>query len=261
VLQKNEVPIGSLVFVSLITFGITLTNFIQTFIGFFVSRPRMKDLIRFTGLTLSFGILLSLVHSALYPSSKLFFLPSDASAEEEFVFSVFREPSWKVVGRLLLLIRTVFLYAVIAPKPYVFTTEVGGTFPRFNFFKIAPEVFSYSSYDGLGKLLIATWIVLLFAAALLFFVDLIHTRKADIRAGLVLCVLFNFSLHFLYGYEPFLYSADWAYALIFFVGLSLAPFARNKVFHLGLFVFLFSLAINQLRFFSFIFETIAPFVK
>jgi len=260
-LQKNEISLGALVSTSLVIFGITLTNFVQSFIGFFVSRPRVKDVIRFAGLTLSFGILLSLVHAAWYPNSKLFFLPSGASAEEEFAFSVFQEPAWRVMGRVTLLFRTILLYSVAAPRPYVFTTEVGGTFPRFNFFKIAPQIFSYSSYSGVGNLLIIAWAILLFSAGLLFVIDLIRARKVDVRVSFVLCILFNFVLHFYYGYEPFLYSADWAYALIFFVGVSLAPFARNKILQLGILVFLLGLAVNQAQFFGFIFETIAPFVK
>lgn len=259
-LQKNEPQIGNLVFVSLVTFGITLTNFVQTFIGFFVSRPRLKEVIRFAGLTLSLGIILNLVQAMWYPTSKIFFLPSDAQAEGEFTFSIFQEPSWRVMGRILLLVRTFFLYTVVAPKPYVFTAEVGGTFPRFNFFKIAPETFSYSSYDGLGNLLIIAWTLLLFCAALLFVIEIVRTRKMDVRVGLILCILFNFILHLYYGYEPFLYSPDWAYALIFFVGLSLAPFAGNKIVQFSLFVFLLGLAVNQFQFFNFIFGVIAPFL-
>jgi hypothetical protein len=260
-LQRNDTAVGSLVFVSLITFGITLTNFIQTLIGFVVARPRMKEVIRFAGVTLSLGVILSLVHAALYPASKLFFLPSDAQTEEEFAFSPVGEPSWRVIGRVILLIRTVVLYAFVAPKPYVFINEVGGTFPRFNFFKIAPETFSYSSYNGLGNLLILAWAILLFAAGLLFLIDMFRSRKVDIRLGLLLCVLFNFCLHLYYGYEPFLYSPDWAYALIFFAALSLAPLAGNKYFQAGMFLFVAGLAVNQVQFFQFIFKTIAPFLK
>lgn len=260
-LQRNDTTTGGLVFISLITFGITLTNFIQTLIGFVVARPRMKEVIRFAGLTLSLGVILSLIHAALYPASKLFFLPSDAQTEEEFAFSPVGEPSWRVIGRVILLIRTVFLYAFVAPKPYVFINEVGGTFPRFNFFKIAPETFSYSSYNGFGNLLILVWAMLLFAAGLLFLIDLFRSRKVDIRLGLLVCVIFNFCLHLYYGYEPFLYSPDWAYALIFFTALSLAPLAGNKFFQTGMLLFVAGLAVNQVQFFQFIFKTIAPFLK
>ncbi len=260
ILQARRDSLNGLVLTSLITFGITLTNFVQTFVGFVISRPRIKDIIRFAGLTLSFGVLLSLIHSVWYPTSKLFFLPSDAQAEGEFAFSLFQEPPWRAVGRVLLLVRTILLYTVIAPRPYVFGEEVGGTFPRFNFFKIAPETFSYSSYSGLGNALVLFWAVLLLASGLFFFWNLVRTRKAGLTLSFALCVLFNFLLHINYGYEPFLYSPDWAYALIFFVALTLAPLAKNRIFQAGLFVFLILLAYNQWTFFKFIFDVVDPFL-
>jgi hypothetical protein len=164
ILQKRTNSMSAPVSMSVITFGITLTNYVQTFIGFLVSlfehqpgetqktfSASFNKLFRFTALTLSFGILIGLIHAAWYPSSKLFFLPSDAQTEEEFAFSIFQEPSWRAIGRVILLVRTILLYTVVAPRPYVFVQEVGGTFPRFNFFKIAPETFSYSAYNGMGN--------------------------------------------------------------------------------------------------------------
>jgi len=273
VLQKRANSMSAPVTMSVITFGITLTNFVQTFIGFFVSlfqhqpgesQKTFSDsfykIFRFTALTLSLGIIISVVHAAWYPSSKLFFMLSSAQNEEKFAYSIFQEPAWRAIGRVLLLVRTVLLYAVVAPRPYVFTYEVGGTFPRFNFFKIAPETFSYSSYNGLGKVLIVIWVVLLLTAIVLFLRNLIRTRKVDLSLGLGLCVLFNFALHLNYGYEPFLYSPDWTYALIFFVALSVGPLAKNRLFQGGLLVFLILLAYNQFQFFQFIFATIAPFI-
>ncbi len=260
ILQARRDTWGGLVLTGLITFGITLTNFVQTFIGFALSRPRLKEIVRFAGLTLSLGVLLSLLHSAWYPSSKLFFLPSDAQAEGEFAFSIFQEPSWRAVGRVLLLVRTILLYAVIAPRPYVFGEEVGGTFPRFNFFKIAPETFSYSSYDGLGNGLVLFWALLLLTSSLFFFWNILRTRRVDFTLTFALCILFNFLLHVNYGYEPFLYSPDWAYALIFFVALALAPLAKNRILQGGLCIFLILLAYNQWAFFKFVFDTVDPFL-
>ena len=274
ILQKRANSMSAPVSMSVITFGITLTNFVQNFIGFLVSlfehqsgevqktfRSSLNKIFRFTALTLSLGIVISLIHAAWYPSSKLFFLLSDAQAEDEFAFSIFQEPTWRAIGRVILLVRTILLYTVVAPRPYVFGSEVGGTFPRFNFFKIAPETFSYSSYNGLGNILILAWAILLLVAGILFLWNLIRTRKVDLSLAMGLCVLFNFALHLNYGYEPFLYSPDWAYALIFFVALSLGPLAKNRVFQGGLLVFLILLAYNQFQFFQFIFATIAPFIR
>lgn len=257
-LRKNSMAL--LVLVSLITFGITLTNFVQNTIGFILIRPRWREILRFVAVTVSAGIVLSLMHAAWYPSTRLFFLPSEAQAEKEFTYSIFTEDPWRAVGRVQLILRTIFLYSVIAPKPYVFVEEVGGTFPRFNFFKIIPGTFSFSSYDGLGNAIILVWAILLFASGMIFIRSLLKTRKADICLAFVLCIIFNFILHLNYGYEPFLYSPDWTYALVLFVALSLAPFANIRVFHAALAVFLILVAYNQFQFLLSVFNTLASYV-
>lgn len=259
-LQTRKESTGSLVALSLLTFGITLTNFVQNLIGFIVSRPRWKDVFHFGALVISLGVLLSLLHAVWYPSSKLFFLPSDAQTEEEFTISVFHDPLWRAIGRVILLIRTILLYSVVAPHPYVFTKEVGGAFPRFNFFKISPETYRFSSYSGLGNILIFAWVALLLVAGVFFIRNIIRTHKADLSLAFGLCLLFNFVLHLNYGYEPFLYSPDWAYALIFFVAFGLAPLANYRWFRVGLFAFLVLLAFNQWQFLKFVLDTISPFL-
>jgi hypothetical protein len=278
VLQKRTDSMFAPVALSLITFGITLTNFAQNFIGFFVTQtlkffhPERRageaqktfgfyfaEIFRFTALTLSLGIVISLIHAAWYPSSMLFFLPSDAQVEGDFSLSLFGSPAWKIIGRVILLVRTILLYTIIAPKPFVFGTEVGAWLPYFNFFRVTPELYSYSSYNGLGNTLVAAWAVLLFISGVFFLLNLIRTRKADLTLAFALCLLFNFILHLSYGWEPFLYSPDWAYALIFFVALSLAPLAKNRLFQGALLVFLILLAYNQFLFIKFIIDTIAPF--
>lgn len=268
-IQSQNSSISSLVVVSIITFGITLTNLVQNLIGFFIRTIKFshgtfwasaKEIIHFTSLTISLGILLSLLHAAWYPSSKIFFLLSGAQAEQNFAYSILNDPSWRALGRVLLLVRTMFLYTIIAPKPYVFYGDVGGAFPRFNFFKIIPGTFSYSAYDGLGNILVMAWALLLLTAGIMFIVNLIRTKKIDLALTFALCLLFNFILHINYGYEPFLYSPDWAYALIFFAALALAPLAKNKFFQAALLLFLTLLAYNQIQFLKFIFETISPFI-
>jgi hypothetical protein len=256
-LPARKEGMGSLVAVSLLSFGITITNFVQNFIGFFVWRPRWRDIFRFAGLTVSVGVVLTLIHLAWYPSSRPFFLLSSAQGEDEFTLSLLHDPRWRALGRVILLTRTILLYSVIAPRPFVLLEEVGGGFPRFNFFKVTPGVFHYSAYDGLGNILILIWAAILLAAGFSFLWKLIRRRKADLSLAFVLCVLFNFLLHLTYGYEPFLYSPDWTYALVFFVAIGLAPFAKNRWFQIALFVFLLLLAYNQWQFFKFVMDAVA----
>jgi hypothetical protein len=277
-LQKSNGTLFAPVTMSVITFGITLTNFAQNFIGFAVDqalkvfqsgtspdktqqtfRVWFSKIFHFTALALSLGIVLSIIHTAWYPSSRLFFQLSDAQSEQEFSLSFFEEPRWRIVGRLILLVRTILLYTMIAPRPFVFGSEVGQVFPRFNFFKIAPQTYAYSSYDGFGNVLVFAWAALLLLSGIFFLRNLIRTRKIDLSLAFALSLLFNFVLHLNYGFEPFLYSPDWAYALIFFVGLSLAPLAKNRLFQGALLLFLILLAYNQAQFFRFILDTIAPF--
>ena len=278
VLQKNTDSMFAPVTMSVLTFGITITNFVQNFIGFFVtqaiklfspgSQPGEAKknfwdyfaiIFRFTALTLSIGIVISLVHAAWYPTGRLFFVPSDVAIERNYSLPTFQGPMWRITGRVILLFRTILLYTVVAPKPHVSGKEVGALAPYFNFFKLSPQIYSYSSYTGLGKILIAAWVILLSISAVLFLWNLIRSRKADLSLVFVICILFNFVLHLSYGNESFLYSPDWAYALIFFVGLSLGSLAKNRLFQAGMLVFLVLLAYNQVQFFQFILATIAPY--
>ena len=219
----------------------------------------MMKVFRFTALVLSLGIVISVIHAAWYPSSRLFFQLADAKIEGDFSLAIFQEPRWKLVGRIILLIRTILLYTVIAAKPFVFGHEVGAWLPYFNFFKVTPDQYSYSAYTGLGSLLIYTWAALLLLSGIFFLWNLIRVRKVDLTVAFALSLLFNFSLHISYGFESFLYSPDWAYALIFFVGVCLTPLAGNRIFQGVLLIFLILLAYNQVHFFQSILDTIAPF--
>jgi hypothetical protein len=268
-LQKRADSMSAPVTMSVITFGITLTNFAQNFIGFVVDQLSkltrktfgefFAKVFQFTALTLSLGIVISVIHAACYPSARLFFQLSDAEIEGDFSLAIFQEPQWKLVGRIILLIRTILLYTVIAPKPFVFGKEVGAWLPYFSFFKLTPHLYSYSSYDGLGSVLVYAWAALLLLSGIFFLWKLIRTRKVDLSLAFALSLLFNFVLHISYGFEPILYSPDWAYALVFFVGISLAPLAGNRFFQAALLLFLILLAWNQFHFFQFVLDTIAPF--
>ncbi|MGE5249478.1 MAG: hypothetical protein ACM3QS_04620, partial [Bacteroidota bacterium] len=68
-----------------------------------------------------------------------------------------------------------------------------------------------------------------------------------------------FGLHLGYGYEPFLYSADWTYALVLLVASALSPLAKRGWFQAALGLFLLLLMWNQWAFIQTILDAIAPF--
>ncbi|MDP1546623.1 MAG: hypothetical protein Q8L87_11425 [Anaerolineales bacterium] len=248
------------VMAGVLTFGITLTNFVQNFIAFVVVRPRLREIIRFAGWVVSISILLTYLHAAVYPSSKLFFLTPDIQNERKFFANILKSPDWRIAGRSVLMARTVLLYTVISPKPFALLEEVGSATPEFRFFKITPGTFHQSGYDGVGQFLVGVWMLMLVVAGLVFAWNLVRTRKADLSLSFVLCIAFNFGLHVFYGEEPFLYSSGWAYALIFFVAFGLAPFSRNRFFQAALALFLILLAYHQWQFFMSIFEVLDSYL-
>jgi hypothetical protein len=260
-LQRDDKSIASLVFAGVITFGITLTNFVQNLIAFFISRPKIKETMYFTGWLIAISLLLTFFHAAIYPASKLFFLTPDIQNEQKFFAETFEVSEWRFNGRNLYLARTVLLYSVVAPQVFILTEEVGSTLPEFRFYKISPGTFHQAQYDGLGQGLVALWLGMLAIASVVFVWNLIRTRKADITLAFILCLAFNATIHFFYGQELFLYSADWAYALIFFVAFGLAPFAKNRFFQTGMLVFLILLAYHQWQFMDTILQSISVFIN
>jgi hypothetical protein len=241
--------------------GITVTNAAQAFIGFFLARRNLRALVVFVAIVLIAGMVLTIVHAWVYPSGALLFEPEAASTEMGFAIDLRSEPGWRAAGRVILVARTMLLYTIVAPRPYVFTDEVGGIFPRFNFFRIAPGAYAFSSYSGLGTILVAAWGLMCVAASILFVQQLVKTRVAELPVAFLLCLGFNFVLHLFYGYEPFLYSPDWAYALVLFVGVALRPFARSTWVLGGLAIFLALLAWHQVAFIASVLQTVQPFLQ
>lgn len=260
-LQQNDKSIATLVFVGVITFGITLTNFFQNLIAFFISRLKIKETICFTGWVIAVSLLLTFLHTVIYPASKVFFLTPDIQNEQKFFAETFEIPEWKFNGRNMYLARTILLYTVIAPRVFILTEEVNSTIPEFRFYKISPGTFHQAQYDGLAQALVGIWLGMLGVAGVVFIWNLIRTRKVDAMLTFVLCIAFNFAIHFFYGQELFLYSADWAYALIFFVAFGLAPFANNRFFQIGMLVFLILLAYHQWQFMEVILQAISAFTN
>ena len=260
ILQSNNSSIFALAGAGALTFGITLTNFIQNFFGFIVARPRLREIIRFTGWTIAISLLLTYLHAVVYPASKLFFLTPDIENEEKFFLDILRMPDWYIIGRLMYLVRTMLLYSVIAPKVFILTEEVGSSIPEFRFYKISVGTFHQTSYDGLGQILIMIWTLILVVSGVVFLWNLVRTRKADLTITFLLCLLFNFFIHINYGQELFLYSPDWAYALILFTAFGLAPFAKNRYFQLGMLVFLILLGYNQWQFMHTIVQSLENYI-
>jgi hypothetical protein len=197
----------------------------------------------------------------MFPGTRVFFIPSNLLSEQKFGVDLTGENAWKITGRLLLLARSLFFYNVVASEPLILTQELGTPFPNFRTFYASKGNFIFSSYAGLSDALVKVWVVILIAAGIVFVWNLVKSpRSLNVRfsAAMLLCLGFNFALHLAYGDDPLLYSADWTYALIFFVGLSLQKWADKKWLIGFLLAFIALLMFNNLGLFANILHMSAP---
>lgn len=253
-LQHNNNSLKALLPAGLVVFGITVSNIAQTIIGILFTRKSIKFIIRFILYLLIFAVLLSTINNIINPfEGGYFFVPSNLIKEKQYAQALFDFPAWKLQGRIYATVRNVFLYTIIAPNSFFIIPDPGKPLPRISFFSFSPGQFSYSPYSGVGNITVFLWF-LLFSFSMLFFILHFFKRKSwkseEFNFSLVfLCnIAFNLFLHIFYGEDPFLYSANWAYALILFTALSIGKFFQNIFVKILLIMFLIMVLINNLFF-------------
>jgi hypothetical protein len=260
-LQSDQTSLKHFVPVGLLTFGITITNFVQTCIVYIMTPARRRSFFVYTVTVMSIAVLLAFVQDVLYPSSNPFFIPSNLLGERAYRFNILEAEPRLILSRINLLLRHITLFDVVAPRPLVLTEEVGCSFPCFQTYYKYRGIYVISSYVGFGSLLARSWFIALALAGGLYLWKLIKfPRETHLQSSLLLIVLFNFILHIFYGDDPMLYSPDWTYAVVFFFGISYEIFAGKKSFQVALLVFLVCLLVNNLDLFRKVLEAISPFV-
>jgi hypothetical protein len=151
---------------------------------------------------------------------------------------------------------------VVASKPFLQIynrDDNSGQFPKFNFM----QGDRLSNFVGTGKIAIWVWLgILLFSV--FSFVKAVRQDKlsATNRFAIALlgCVAFNFFFHLIYGFEPFLYAADWTFALILFAALASSQIKNKFWLHAALVVLIALLTLNNLSFLYLLMNGISPFI-
>lgn len=259
-LQAREKRLTHLVPVGLLTFGITITNFIQTCIAFLLVRRNFKELFRYVLIVLALAVVLAFIQYTLYPSSEPFYIVSNLTGESVYRYNLFEVQISVAVSRANVIFRNITLFSVVAPRPLVLLEEIGCTFPCFNTIRYFRGTYQYASYIGFGSLLARTWFISLIVAGVIFLWKLFKSpRDASLQAALALNLLFNFVLHMNYGDDPLLYSPNWTYALVLFFGMSFEKLADKKWLQAALLVFLAAIMTNNLEFFRKVLEAVLPF--
>ncbi|MBK9924924.1 MAG: hypothetical protein IPP66_06475 [Anaerolineales bacterium] len=260
ILQNKDAKLIHVIPVGLITFGITITNFIQTCITFFLTQWSIKKTFKYVSITIVLATILTFTQTLLQPNSQPFYIPSNIGNESVFKREVVGVPLSETISRVNVITRTMTLFSVVAPRPLILLEEIGCSTPCFNTIRFFRGEYQYASYIGFGSWLARLWFLLLVIAALIFIWNLFRNpRNSALQAALVLNLLFNFVLHMNYGDDPMLYSPNWTYALVFFVGISYEKMADKKWFQVGLLIFLTALLFNNVELFHKILDAILPF--
>jgi hypothetical protein len=261
-LQENP-SLPALIATGLVVFGITVTNLAQTVLAYFLFHSKIKLILKYAAIVVLLAVGLSLVQAWMFEGTRVFFIPSNLLSEQKFSVDVTGENSWRLTGRILLLARSLFLYNIVASQPLILSQELGTPLPNFRTFYASKGEFIFSDYAGLSDVLVKVWLLLVVAAGLAFLWNLIKSPKSStvrFSIAMLLCLGFNAALHLTYGDDPLLYSADWTYALVFFVGLSLQKWADRKWLVGFLLVFIALLMVNNLGLFANILSVSAPLV-
>lgn len=251
VLLLKDRPLAVLILTGIISFGITLTNFIQTAVAFIFVKRNFKQWIKYGLIVGALVIPLTLLNNFVYPDSQpYFFDPSTFNAEAGNTFS----PSF---GRAMAILRVMFFHSIVAPDPLILEEEI--PFLKVWMFKADPMRLSeYETWFGTSVAFI--WLGLMLLGGFLF---LKNFKKQDSRFtfAFIFILLFNFVLHLQYGKDLFLYSTNWTYAIILFLALAWKELADKRWFQLSLFSFLTLLLINNSQLIFTMLSTAALHIK
>lgn len=259
VLLQKRVSFWWLVLTGIGVFGVTISNLLQATIGVFFADLKVKRAIVFTMAVLAISAGLNLIHSEIYPSSALYFSAPEPGNEFRSYLNTAIKSGWAWRGRLVA--SDMFLYSVVASQPFyqVYHREDRSQFPKFNFM----QGDRLSPFVGTGKIAVWTWLGIIAASLFVFSHSLLRERLSQANRftlAFLECLAFNFIFHLIYGFEPFLYAADWTFALFLFAALALRPLAKNTWLQIALVVMLGLLTLNNLSFLHFLMNGISPFI-
>lgn len=247
VLLLRDKPLPLLALTGLLSFGITIANFAQTAIAFVFVKRDFKQWLRYGLIVGALTIPLALLNNLIYPDAQpYFFIPSNLTVEADNTFS----PS---VARGEAILRVMFLHSIVAPEPLILEEEI--PFLKVWIFKASPMRLSeYNSWFDTGLAL--AWAGFTLLGGILF---LRRSKTQDNRFAFafITILLMNFIFHLRYGKDVFLYSTNWTYALVLFLGLAWRELADKRWFQIILLVFIALLLANNSHLIQTMLETSA----
>src|SRR3972149_7597856 len=164
--QADEKRFSVLVPAGLIVFGITITNIAQSMIALFFRKFGFWRLVYYGVVVLTMGIDLTAFVSVLYPGNQtFFFVPADLAFEARFSKPIFYDPPERVLEKIGIVGRTMFLYGVVAPTPIEdYTRKITDPIIDLKTFDAHDHIYAW--YDGLAYVPFVNWLMIIAGAFL-----------------------------------------------------------------------------------------------
>lgn len=239
-------PIQSAVLAGIVTLGITITNVIQEVLIHLLLHRNLKRTALIFSLVFLLGAGLNVLSHAVSPAMGYFFVPGNLMEEGRFSRQV-------DLDRAGLMIENLLIYNVTPPQPY---TGMRNGMPRFNFLNGTIREYAWFGWPAC-----ILWVLTLILAVLQFIRNIrLRTVGGVLSISMLACMAFNFLLHLGYGAEPFLYSADWTYALLLFTAVNLQDLVHKPWGRAALTALVTAVFINNLWFIYLISARIRDFL-
>lgn len=243
----RKAPLAWLVATGVVTLGITVTNLVQQAITMLIEERNLRRVAALAALVITIGAAANFVSHAYYPSTNYFFIPKNLMTEKKYAQTI-------DARRIGLMTENLLVYNVVAPQPYFRTRGEAG--PRFNFLPGTIAAYPWFGWPAFGL-----WLAAVSLAIVRFAKDVRRPLPASrLSLALLACLAFNFVLHLNYGVEPFLYSADWTYALVLFVAINLSEMMQSRWFPPALLALSLAALVNQMWFVYLIARIVQPFL-
>lgn len=255
VLLLRDKPLSMQVIAGLVTFGITISNVVQTFIAHLFVKRNIRQIIIFGVIIGALVVPLSLLNNFIYPESQPYFW--DFAMLEGEGHNQFPP----TLQRADYLVRVMALHSFVAPTPLILHDE--SPFAKVWMFRAAikKDPMQIARYNTpLGEGLVIVWAGLLLLGGVFFLKNVLKQDNGYFLA-FIATLLFFFSLHLRYGKDVFLYATNWTYAILLFLALSWRELADKRWFQVLLLFFVLLLLINNSQLYLTMLKTTAPTVQ
>ncbi len=255
VLLIKDKSLPALVITGLVAFGITVSNIAQTVIAHFFIKRDIRQLIKYGLIILALIVPLSLLNNFIYPNSQPYFWEFASLAGEDKNSFPANYQRANLLGRVMV------LHSIVSPNPLII--DDGFPFVKTWMFRAAidGDPMLLATYNTTFNTFLAYFWMGLMAFGGLLFLKNFFKQDNCFFLTFILILLFNFTLHLVYGMDVFLYSANWTYALILFFALAWKEFANKRWFQILLLLFIILLLINNSQLLYTMLKTSAPSVR